>query len=182
MCRKSLATSSARSLLVEIREDKDMENYSRVSMLIPFSEYQQKIGEKPKKDPVPDFEGGGNPKCIIGPVYPDLGSQAAYINRDIQKAKEGICQAVTDIFDLMGEEAVNIAIESMYDFTTGHLSLGGQNMKEDCGFTWKGLSDLEDGIYYRKELAKNLFSLYLKNNRLRDLDYENKLTQQGILL
>lgn len=30
------------------RKDKDMENYSRTSMLIPFSEYQKKVGEKRK--------------------------------------------------------------------------------------------------------------------------------------
>lgn len=41
------------------RKDKDMENYSRTSMLIPFSEYQKKVGEKKESDNTHIPDGGG---------------------------------------------------------------------------------------------------------------------------
>ena len=60
------------------RKDKDMENFSRMTMLIPFSEYQKKIEAKAGSGDSQILKGGA-PRCVIGETYPDLYSQAMYI-------------------------------------------------------------------------------------------------------
>jgi len=165
------------------RKDKDMENYSRTSMLIPFSEYQKKVDKKEESDNthIPD---GGIPRCVIGETYPDLYSQAMYIERDMEKVRGEITGLIKGLFDDMGDEAVSIAIDSIYDFTARHLGIGDNisDLSENCDLTWKGLRNLENGIYCRGELAKTMLSLYLKNSRLRNLRHDMKLTEQNVLL
>lgn len=159
-----------------------MENYSRTAMFIPFSEYIQKIGTPESISTPNSKEGGGKPKCVAGNVYPDLGSQSSYINLDLTKAKEEISETVKDLFQSIGDEAIGITIESIYDFASNYLDTKDKDPREDSGFTWEELSGLEDGIYYRKEVAKTLLSLYDKHKRIRNLEQNIELTKQGVLL
>lgn len=89
-----------------------MENYSRTAMHIPFEEYQKKVAEKqqPSNDSTVNldrFKGGGKPAAVIGEIYPDLYSQAAYINKDIAEIKATVVESVKALFDDMGEDAVS---------------------------------------------------------------------------
>ena len=45
------------------RKDKDMENFSRMTMLIPFSEYQKKIEAKAGSGDSQILKGGGAKVC-----------------------------------------------------------------------------------------------------------------------
>ena len=45
------------------RKDKDMENFSRMTMLIPFSEYQKKIEAKAGSGDSQILKGGGTKVC-----------------------------------------------------------------------------------------------------------------------
>ena len=165
------------------RKDKDMENFSRMTMLIPFSEYQKKIEAKAGSGDSQILK-GGVPRCVIGETYPDLYSQAMYIERDMEKVRGEITGLIKGLFDDMGDEAVSIAIDSIYDFTARHLGIGDNisDLSENCDLTWEGLRNLENGIYCRGELAKTMLSLYLKNSRLRNLRHDMKLTEQNVLL
>lgn len=165
-----------------------MENSTRTAMLIPFSDYEKKMPNKKESDkeadkvlkPI-DFK-GVKPTMVTGHIYPDLYSQASYLNKDIEDVKTGIAEAVDELFDSIGEEAVIVSIESIYDYVGRTLNTEGNDMNEMCEFTWKGLRDIESEVYCRKEMAKTMLSLMLKRNRLNELESNIEKTKQNILL
>lgn len=164
-----------------------MENYSRTAMLVPFTEYQKKVAEKkqqPDKDLAlnPDKFKGVKPSAIIGQIYPDLCSQAAYINKDIDELKTKITESVENLFFSMGEEAINIAIDSISPYVDNYLDFSSaDNDDEEIVFTKKGLRELSGDIYIRAELAKTLLDLYLKKIKLKELYDLKKSAQNNIL-
>lgn len=165
-----------------------MENYPRTAMHIPFEEYQKKITEKQQSsnesDVGTDGLGGGKPAAIIGEIYPDLRSQAAYINKDIADIKATVVESVKGLFGNMGEEAVKLSLDSIYDYVESFLALSREasNPDEEYSFTRKGLITLTNQVYSRVDLAKTLLDLYLNHRRLMELDDRLKLTKRNILL
>lgn len=167
-----------------------MENYSRASMLIPFSEYQkivaerQQPGEELVLNPERFKEGAGKPNAIIGQMYPDLYSQAAYINKDIDDVKTKISESVKNLFDSMGKEAINLVLDSVYQHVDRFLDFPGfsDGADKECRFTKEGLCDLSNKVFLHIDLAKTLLDIYIKNDRMKTLYERQELTQQNILL
>lgn len=156
-----------------------MENYPRTAMHIPQKEYQKKITEKQQSSNESDVGTDG-----LGGVNPDLRSQAAYINKDIAEIKATVVESVKGLFDNMGEEAVKLSLDSIYDYVESFLALSREasNPDEEYSFTRKGLITLTNQVYSRVDLAKTLLGLYLNHRRLMELDDRLKLTKQNILL
>lgn len=165
-----------------------MKNYSRTAMLIPFTEYQKKVAEKQQSDKdstlIPDKFENVKPEAIIGQIYPDLCSQAAYINKDIDDMKSKISESVKNLFGSMGEEAINFVLDSVYQHVDKFLDL--PNFSDDAdkeySFTKEGLYDLSSKVFLHIDLAKALLDLYIKNDRMKTLHERQELTQQNILL
>lgn len=160
-----------------------MENYSRTAMLVSFSEYQKKVAEKQKSDKDlelnPDKFKGIKPGAIIGQMYPDLCSQAAYINKDIEKLKSDMADTIKELFFEVGEEAVIMAIDYMSDYLTNSF----QDLDEDDNsFSRKTLLSVQGDVYARGIIAKKLLNLYLDNNQLKKLKERRELTEKNILL
>lgn len=158
-----------------------MENNQRVTMCIPFSEYLKKIAEK-------NNQGGGmspynykgvKPSCVIGDMYPDLYSQASYINKDIDEAKSKMSEAIKDLFDIAGEDFINMVIDSI----SHYLIFVFQELdEEDNKFSKRELFNIQSDVFCRGELAKTLLALYQRNERLKELKERAELTQKNILL
>lgn len=164
-----------------------MENYSRTAMLIPFTEYQKKVAEKKQQSDKdlalnPDKFKGVKPGAVIGQMYPDLCSQAAHINKDMDELKTKITESVENLFSSMGEEAINIALDSTYEYVDTLLDLPDSRKDAESEITTDGLYDLLNGVYCRIDLAKTLLDLYLKHERMKELCDRQKLAQQNILL
>lgn len=123
-------------------------------------------------------------RTVWGGVNPDLRSQAAYINKDIAEIKATVVKSVKGLFDNMGEEAVKLSLDSIYDYVESFLALSREasNPDEEYSFTRKGLITLTNQVYSRVDLAKTLLGLYLNHRRLMELDDRLKLTKQNILL
>ena len=132
----------------------------------------------------PDKFKGVKPGVIIGQIYPDLYSQAAYINKDIDELKTKITESVKNLFSSIGEEAINITLDSTYEYVDTLLALpdSRKDAGEECEITTDGLYDLLNGVYCRIDLAKTLLDLYLKHERMKELCDRQKLAQQNILL
>lgn len=162
-----------------------MKNYSRTAMLLPFSEYMAKAEVKrnerePEVNPM-DYE-NVMPKAVIGEVYPDLPSQAAYINRDIQEANQKIVEATKEMFDCVGEEAIKIQLDSLSSHLDDFIMVNDSCAEKEYTFTRKSLIGLSSDIYCRKELAKSMLSLYQLYDRVRDLKHKQEMTKKNILL
>lgn len=154
-------------------------------MLVPFSEYQKRVAEKQKSDKdlelIPDKFKEVKPETVIGQMYPDLCSQAAYINRDVETLKSNMVDTIKDLFFEVGEDAVTMTIDSMSEYLANFFQV--QDLDEDDNtYSKKALLSIQGDVYARGIIAKALFNLYLSNNRLKDLSRKQKLTQQNILL
>lgn len=164
-----------------------MKDFSRTAMTVPFSVYKERVEQKEETKKIgldPNTFKGVVPAGVSGQMYPDLYSQAAYINRDIEKAKTETVDLVEGLFDMMGDEAIVIAIDSIRNFVDSFLQLPDcmNEAEEEYDFSKAGLYDLSNGVYNRSEVAKTMLELYLKNERLRDLKDRAELTQKNILL
>lgn len=160
-----------------------MKNYSRTAMFIPFTEYQKKVAEKQQSDKGlilnPDEFKERVPGAVIGQMYPDLCSQAAYINKDIDDTKTKITESVKELFFEVGEDAIKMAIDSMSDYLTDFF----QDLDEDDNsYSRKTLISVQGDVYVRGIIAKSLLDLYLSNKRMKELVDRQKLAQQNILL
>ena len=161
-----------------------MENYSRTAMLIPFTEYQKKVAEGKKQSDKdlalnPDKFKGVKPGAIIGQIYPDLYSQAAYINKDIDELKTKITESVKNLFSSMGEDNIKMEIDSMSDYLTNFF----QDLDEDDNrHSRKTLISVHGDVYAQGIIAKILFDIYLSNRHINKLLALKELTQQNILL
>lgn len=84
----------------------------------------------------------------------------------------------------MGEEAVKLSADSIYDYVERFLALSDEasNPDEEYSFTRKGLINLTNQVYCRVDLAKILLDLYLNHLRLKEMDDRLKLTKRNILL
>lgn len=131
-----------------------------------------------------DSKGGGEPYAIIGKMYPDLYSQAAYINKDIDDIKSKISESIKNLFGSMGEEAINLVLDSVYQYVDKFLDLPdfSDDADKEYSFTKDNLYDLSSKVFLHVDLAKTLLDLYLKNERMKDLLDRQKLAQQNILL
>ena len=158
-------------------------------MPIPFTEYQKELAEKKEQSDKdlalnPDKFKGVKPGAIIGQIYTDLYSQAAYINEDIDELKTKITESVKDLFSSMGEDAINITLDSTCEYVNTLLALpdSRKDAGEECKITTDELYDLLNGVCCRIDFAKNLLDLYLKHERMKELLALKELTQQNILL
>ena len=161
-----------------------MENYSRTAMHVPFEEYLKKIAKKQQpsnnSEVNPDsFKGGGKPAAVIGEIYPDLYSQAAYINKDIAEIKAAIVESVKSLFDGMGEDVIKTSIDSIYTYVDSFLGISDE---EEYCFTKKGVFELSNQVYCLVNMTKTLLDLYLKHQRLKEMDNRSNLTKRNILL
>lgn len=154
-------------------------------MFIPFTEYQKRVAEKKEQQsdkdlPLnPDLFNGVTPGAVIGQMYPDLYSQAAYINKDIDDTKTKITESVKELFFEVGEDAIKMAIDSISDYLTNFF----QDLDEDDNsYSRKTLISVQGDVYARGIIAKSLLDLYLSNNRMKKLVDQQKLAQQNILL
>ena len=112
-------------------------------------------------------------------MYPDLCSQAAYINKDIDDTKTKITESVKELFFEVGEDAIKMAIDSMSDYLTDFF----QDLDEDDNsYSRKTLISVQGDVYVRGIIAKSLLDLYLSNKRMKELVDRQKLAQQNILL
>lgn len=152
-------------------------------MLVPFSEYQKRAAEKQKSDKdlelIPDKFKEVKPETVIGQMYPDLCSQAAYINMDVETLKSNMVDTIKDLFFEIGKDAVTMTIDSMSEYLA---SLFQDLNEDDNSFSRKALLSIQGDVYARGIIAKKLFNLYLDNMQLRGLKERQELTEKNILL
>lgn len=117
-------------------------------------------------------------------MYPDLYSQAAYINKDIDDVKTKISESVKNLFGSMGEEAINLVLDSVYQYVDKFLDLPdfSDDADKEYSFTKDNLYDLSSKVFLHVDLAKTLLDIYIKNDRMKTLYERQELTQQNILL
>lgn len=95
-----------------------MEIYSRTAMHIPFDDYLTMLESRNNSNDgiVPDNFKAVKPNNIVGEAYPDLYSQASYINRNISELKSKMAESVKELFQEIGEDAIEFAIDSIGDY------------------------------------------------------------------
>lgn len=119
------------------------------------------------------------PTAKVGDTYPDLYSQAAYVNRDIKRISGDLLKQVADLKSYGGFETVEHVMDSVYHFLVNEFELS-----DDCPeyFTKEMRLDILNGVYGRIELAKALLNIFRLSEGLSDKDDVIKLTKQYILL
>lgn len=157
-----------------------MENYSRKAMLIPFDDYLTILESRNNSDVgiVPDNFKAAKPNSVVGEAYPDLYSQASYINRDISELKSKMAESVKELFQEIGEDAIEFAIDSIGDYLSSFF----RDSDDENTFSGETLRLVMSEAYCRGITAKTLLKLYVQNERLRKLNSELELTQKNILL
>ena len=168
----------------------DKNTYTRCAMLVPFQEYQKKIASKKdnktedeKEDYLnPEDYKNDKPSSIIGEVYPDLYSQASYLNQDLERIKEKFIEYVNEFEFSVG--CINVLYSILDEINDSiYYTLSKDNFDgEYLNLTKKGASDFSDKIGNMVELAKTMGKLHELEYTYRQLTKKISLTKSKILM
>lgn len=112
-------------------------------------------------------------------VYPDLYTQARYLNLGVERVKKEMVGIIDEINQEAGSDNVKMIIDSIYHFVDTEISIS-----KDCEdyFDEDNLRELSSNVYHRAQLAKHLLDLICLSNELRSIKHDIDLTKQHILL
>ena len=125
---------------------------------------------------------GKQAACKIGNIYPNLPSQASYINKDIEKVKEGIVDIVEQLHTSAGMDNAKLIIDAMDHRVENEITLSKDC--DECGdhFTKETVREMSNDVYALGEMAKSLIDLSKLTGRLQELDERAELTKKNVLL
>ena len=120
------------------------------------------------------------PVAKVGNTYPDLYSQASYLNKDIDRIKDEMCEKVIRLSFEQGDEAISKILDAIYNFILGEYTMS--NDIDESDITPDFINNIANEVYSYNVIAKSIMDLLSLSRRLSEIDERIELTKHNVLL
>lgn len=124
-----------------------------------------------------DFE-GIQPVVKAGCIYPDLYSQASYLNKDIKNLNDRLLEAIEELTSWERYGSVERILDALYN----HILQEAEASKDRDEVTSRDINDIANDTFCYNQLAKGLLNILLITDCIKEKKESMEFTKHRILL